>query len=201
MEPELDFFENFFSEKESTAYLKALQQTIPWQQKTIRLFGKSILEPRLTSWHGDRDAVYAYSGIQMKPQVWTPVLLEIRSRLEKACGASFNSVLLNLYRDQHDSMGLHSDDEKELGSNPLIASVSFGEPRRFIMKHKLKKMLPTKTYLLHSGDLLVMRGDTQKLWKHGIPKENKPCGPRINLTFRKIYSTKSPAPHSSKGVK
>ena len=183
---DLNFYENFFSQEESSVFLKALSQEIQWKQKSIRIFGKNILEPRLTAWYGDPHAVYAYSGVSMAPYPWIPILIKIKSRVENACEANFNSVLLNLYRDHRDSMGMHSDDEKELGAQPIIASVSLGETRRFVLKHRIQKNNPSKTYWLHSGSLIIMRGDTQKSWKHGIPKESQFCGPRINLTFRNI---------------
>ncbi len=186
LHPDIQLIPNFFSPAESDLYLSDLQRTIPWEQKKIMIFGKPVLEPRLTAWIGDPGAAYTYSGIRMVPLPWTETLLEIKNRVENSVGEKFNSVLANLYRDHRDSMGLHSDDEKELGKKPTIASVSFGAARKFIMKHKTIKTLPQKNYLLESGSLLIMRGETQKFWKHGIPKDSRPCGPRINLTFRKI---------------
>jgi len=162
MKPDIDFHENFFSSEESSKYLKLLAEQIQWEQKSIRLFGKSILEPRLTAWYGDRDAVYTYSGARMTPLKWTPTLFEMKTRVEKACSAAFNSVLLNLYRDQNDSMGFHSDDEKELGPAPVIASVSFGATRKFVLRPRSPNPNPAETYLLTSGSLLIMRGQTQK---------------------------------------
>ncbi len=188
MTPDIDFNENFFSPEESLIYFDQLRRTINWKQKTIKIFGKDILEPRLTAWYGDADAVYTYSGVKMAPQAWTPELIAIKIRLEKFSCISFNSVLLNLYRDQHDSMGLHSDDEKELGPEPVIASISLGAMRRLVFKPRKPALQKPQTYTLTSGSLMLMRGKTQKLWKHGIPKEAKPCGPRINLTFRKILT-------------
>ncbi len=187
MKPEIDFFEQFFSPQDSTDYFEQLLQAIDWQQKTIKIFGKQVLEPRLTAWHGDSNAVYTYSGTAMIPKPWTPELMRIKEKIEKKCERQFNSVLLNLYRNHQDSMGFHSDDEKELGSQPLIASVSLGETRRFILRPKQGSQKPL-TYQLRSGSLLIMRGNLQSKWKHGVPKENKPCGPRINLTFRQILS-------------
>lgn len=187
-EADMQLIPEFFSPVESDRYLKDLLKTIPWNQKKIMIFGKPVLEPRLTAWIGDPGAAYSYSGIRMVPRPWTKTLLEIKTRVEKAAEEKFNSVLANLYRDHLDSMGLHSDDEKELGENPIIASVSLGAARKFILKHKTLKGLPPKNYLLESGSLLIMRGKTQQLWKHGIPKDSRSCGPRINLTFRKIVN-------------
>jgi len=117
---------------------------------------------------------------------WTPLLLDIKARVEDAVGSAFNSVLLNYYRDQRDSIGFHSDDEPELGLRPVIASVSLGDERTFVLKHKTAKHVPPIRLRLTSGSLLLMRGATQHCWRHGIPKETRPCGPRINLTFRSI---------------
>jgi len=186
MTPDIQLIPGFLSYAESEAYLSDLIKTIPWQQKKIMIFGKPVLEPRVTAWVGDPDATYTYSGVRMPPLPWTKTLLKIKKRTEMKAGQKFNSVLANLYRDHRDSMGLHSDDEKELGKNPVIASVSLGAARKFIMKHRMLKTAPQRKYLLESGSLLIMRGDTQKLWKHGVPKESQPCGARINLTFRTI---------------
>jgi alkylated DNA repair dioxygenase AlkB len=124
----------------------------------------------------------------MEPLAWTETLSAIRTRVEDATQTKFNSVLLNYYRNQNDSMGLHSDDEPELGPQPVIASVSLGERRTFILKHKRRRDLKPVRLPLESGSLLLMKGDTQLNWKHGIHKESRPCGPRVNLTFRRIYS-------------
>jgi len=185
---DIQLIPHFLTSSGSDFYFSELLRSIPWQQKKIMIFGKPVLEPRLTAWVGDPDAAYTYSGVRMLPLAWTKTLLEIKQRTEMETGTKFNSVLLNLYRDHRDSMGLHSDDEKELGKNPMIASVSLGVTRKFIMKHRRNKKLPQKNYLLESGSLLVMGGETQKNWKHGVPKEAKPCGARINLTFRTIIN-------------
>ena len=152
------------------------------------MWGRRMPQPRLTAWYGDAGASYAYSGVELHPLPWTPVLLDIKARIEKTTGSSFNSVLLNYYRDHRDSVGFHSDDEPELGERPVIASLSLGAERTFILKHKkLKGMQETPcAFAPASGSLLLMRGDTQRCWRHGVPKENRPCGPRVNLTFRKI---------------
>ena len=141
--------------------------------------------PRLSAWYGDPGASYTYSGIAMSPIPWTPLLLQIRNRLIEATQSNFNSLLANLYRDGQDSVGWHADDEIELGDSPTIASLSFGESRKFKMKQKQNK--EEKFSLdLNDGDLLIMKGDTQKNWLHEIPSSAKKMGPRINLTFRKI---------------
>ena len=164
--------------------LQELIKSTDWRQEEITVYGKSYLQPRLSAWHGDLS--YSYSGIRLEPLPWTPILLDLKARVEALTGNEFNSVLLNYYRDQNDSMGMHSDDERELGPQPAIASLSLGEERRFLLKHKTRKDLKTVKLVLHSGSLLLMRGDTQQYWRHGINKETRSCGPRINLTFRAI---------------
>ena len=145
------------------------------------------MQPRLVAWYGDTDAVYAYSGNSMQPQPWIAPLLELRRQVESLAGSSFNSVLLNLYRNERDAVGWHSDDEPELGRNPVIASVSFGAPREYQLRHRRRKELPVEKMLLVSGSVLIMSGPTQHQWKHRIKRETRPCGERINLTFRRIF--------------
>ena len=179
-----------FSLIKSNAILNQLLDTnvIHWQQKSIKIFNRIIPEPRLNAWYGDEKAIYTYSGLVNHPLPWIPVLLELKKHVELITQASFNSVLLNRYRNGSDSMGWHSDDEPELGINPVIASLSFGATRQFQFKHRYHKQLPIYQLLLTSGSLLVMRGTTQKYWKHCLPKVclSKPVGERINLTFRYI---------------
>ena len=157
-----------------------------WRQEEITLFGKAHRQPRLSAWYGNRDSVYTYSGISLRPRPWNQTLLNLKAGVESQLGRSFNSVLLNYYRDQRDSMGMHSDDESELGKQPVIASLSLGEERILLLRHRYRKELGTFKLPLPSGSLLVMKGDTQSHWKHGIAKQNHPCGPRVNLTFRTI---------------
>ncbi|MFL6708829.1 MAG: alpha-ketoglutarate-dependent dioxygenase AlkB family protein [Massilia sp.] len=155
-----------------------------WRSEAITLFGKQFLQPRLTAWHGT--AAYRYSGLTMSPQPFTPLQETIRATVEAATGCSFNSVLLNYYRDGQDSMGMHSDDEPELGPAPAIASVSFGAERVLILRHKgtgERLRLP-----LGDGSLLLMAGALQKHWAHGINKTAREPGPRVNLTFRTIMT-------------
>jgi alkylated DNA repair dioxygenase AlkB len=168
-----------------------LTAEVPWRQERILVWGKMHLQPRLVAWYGDRGSDYTYSGITLTPIPWTDLLLEIKRRIETVTAASFNSVLLNYYRDNRDSMGFHSDDEPELGLRPVIASLSLGEERTLILKHKLNKLAKPIRLKLASGSLLLMKGETQRYWTHGVAKESRPCGPRINLTFRQIVS---PAP-------
>lgn len=162
--------------------------SIPWRAENITLWGKTFPQPRLVAWMGDQGMTYTYSGIRLSPYPWTPNLKEIKDKIETMVNTEFNSVLLNYYRDHRDSMGFHSDDERELGPQPVIASLSLGERRTLVFKHKTDKSLKPARLPLASGSLLVMKGDTQKNWTHGIEKEKGACGPRINLTFRKIFS-------------
>ena len=153
--------------------------------KTIKLYGKLVPIPRLTAWYGDSGKSYTYSKIAMSPEPWTPTLLAIKSKVEVLLGVQFNSVLLNFYRSGSDSVAWHSDDESELGENPVIGSVSFGGTRRFVFRHKYRKELNKEVDLSH-GTFLVMKGTTQHFWQHQIPKTVKKVEPRINLTFRVI---------------
>jgi alkylated DNA repair dioxygenase AlkB len=166
--------------------MENLLAEIPWRQETIELWGKSHLQPRLSSWHGDSSGHYTYSGIRLQPHPWTPTLCRIRQDVEAACGHAFNSVLLNLYRDEKDSVGWHSDNERELGDTPLIASLSLGETRVFKLRHKTRRTQPPVSIELTDGSLLLMAGHTQRYWRHAVEKERGAKGPRINLTFRTI---------------
>ncbi len=154
----------------------------PWRAQSVMVWGKQHLQPRLTAWYGE--AAYRYSGLTLTPLPFTPLLQCVRDAVETASGRPFNSVLLNYYRDQRDSMGMHSDDEPELGPEPAIASVSFGATRTFILKHKRSKR--TVRLPLVAGSLLLMAGATQANWQHGINKSSRPTNPRVNLTFRNI---------------
>lgn len=168
------------------ALLKTLIDETPWRSETIKMWGKFVLQPRLIAWYGEPGTTYTYSGIELTPKAWTKTILDIKQRIEVLSQHPFNSVLLNYYRNHRDSMGFHSDDEPELGDRPTIASLSLGEERRFQLRHKYRRDLKPVTIPLPDGSLLIMRGNTQKNWKHGIPKERIPCGPRVNLTFRSI---------------
>ncbi|MCC6070233.1 alpha-ketoglutarate-dependent dioxygenase AlkB family protein [Massilia sp. GCM10020059] len=156
-----------------------------WRAESITLWGKQHLQPRLTAWYGD--ARYSYSGLDLEPLPFTPLLLEIKRAVETVTGEAFNSVLLNYYRDGRDSMGMHSDDEAELGPEPAIASLSLGATRTFILRHRQSKQ--TVKLDLTSGSVLLMRGKTQHFWLHGINKSARQTGPRVNLTFRKICAS------------
>lgn len=164
------------------AMLARLVAETGWRAETITVYGKQHLQPRLTAWHGEK--AYTYSGLRLAPQPFSALQQEIRRAVEAATGRHFNSVLLNYYRDGGDSMGMHADDEPELGAEPAIASVSFGATRDFILRHKASKR--TVKLPLTSGSLLLMAGRTQHCWQHGINKSARPLGPRVNLTFRYI---------------
>jgi alkylated DNA repair dioxygenase AlkB len=179
------YYPNFFSREEDYHYFSSLKRNIQWRSEAIKMFGKSVMQPRLTAWYGDAGKHYTYSGITMQPCQWTEELINIKEKIENFCEATFNSVLLNFYRTGNDSMGWHSDDERELGDNPVIASVSFGAPRLMKFKHKTLKNLKTGQ-LLAGGSLLLMQGCMQHFWYHAIPKTARCTGERINLTFRKI---------------
>ena len=181
---EINIVPAFFSSQEADAYYAGLSSEIDWQQEDIMIVGKTVTIPRLMCWYGDPGAVYRYSGVRHEPLPWTQDLSEIRWRIEDYCGHPFNSVLGNLYRSGDDSMGWHADKEKELGVNPVIASVSFGEQRLFRLRHN--KTRATIHIELKHGDLLKMHGALQHHWRHCIPKTRKTKQPRINLTFRRI---------------
>jgi alkylated DNA repair dioxygenase AlkB len=175
----------FFILKESDRFFSDLYSSVKWRQDTIQFFGKNMPLPRLTAWYGDKGKSYTYSGIEQHPEPWTPTLRLIKSKVEEISEVTFNSVLLNLYRDGKDSVSWHSDDEPELGENPIIASVSFGAARRFSLKHKISKDRKIDIDL-PNGSLLLMKGETQHFWQHQIAKTSKSVQPRINLTFRVI---------------
>ena len=166
--------------------LQHLIEVTPWQSQRVKVWGKSVVQPRLIAWYGDPGATYSYSGIMLTPHRWTKTIRQLKKCIEDIAQHRFNSVLLNYYRNHRDGMGLHSDDEPELGARPTIASLSLGEERRFQLKHRHRKNMRAVSIPLPNGSLLVIRGDTQRFWKHGIPKQKSPCGPRVNLTFRAI---------------
>lgn len=165
--------------------MQALLAQVQWEVHRIRMFGRMVDSPRLSSWIGDPEASYRYSGTQFAPQPWLDALQPVRARLQAETGRPFNSMLINRYRSGNDAMGWHSDDEPELGVQPLIASLSLGATRRFAFKHRHDAAVKQTLELGH-GDLLLMAGDTQRHYKHALPRTAKPIGERINLTFRQI---------------
>ncbi|ENM5730314.1 alpha-ketoglutarate-dependent dioxygenase AlkB [Vibrio mimicus] len=179
----LYWFPQFLTKKQADHYFERLQAELNWQQKSIRLFGKSVLQPRLIAWYGERN--YRYSGLTLAAEPFPELLAQLKTKCEHAAHAHFNSVLANLYRDGQDSMGWHQDNEAELGTNPVIASLSLGDSRRFILRHNNDHNMKIECELTH-GDLLIMAGNTQHHWQHAIPKTRQNKQPRINLTFRNI---------------
>lgn len=165
-------------------HFEQLLSETPWQQRSNLMFGKRVRQPRLTAWYGDEGCQYSYSGVSNAPLPWQGVICAIRDDVEALLGCRFNSALLNLYRTGQDSIGFHSDDEPELGPTPIIASVSYGAVRTIEFRHRRGNHVPVLIDL-PSKSLLVMMGDTQKNWKHGIDKV-KDADPRINITFRQI---------------
>ncbi len=179
----LIYHAHFLSEQEADELFALLTERTPWKQETGS-FGRPF--PRLTAYHADAGVSYTYSGVTHPASPWPDYLGEIRRRIEEASQAPFNSLLLNYYRHGDDSIGFHSDDEKELGRNPIVPSLSLGATRQFVLKHmKTKERL---TFELTHGSLLIMAGSTQHHWQHAVPKTKKPVGERINLTFRNILS-------------
>ncbi|WMW81593.1 alpha-ketoglutarate-dependent dioxygenase AlkB [Undibacterium cyanobacteriorum] len=182
---ELDYYPHFFAPDDADQLFKQLHEQLAWQQHHIRIAGIVRAQPRLSVWYGDPEAHYSYSGLSLTPLAWHPLLAQLRTRLESHLQVKFNSVLANLYRNQIDSMGWHADDEPELGPLPVIASLSFGTSREFLIRHNTIKTARHKIELGH-GSLLVMAGTMQQHWQHAIAKKTKEMGPRINLTFRFI---------------
>jgi len=187
-EANVRIYEGFFNQQESDDFFQTLLDEIKWRQDKMNIYGKEVNLPRKTAWYGDNNRKYKFSGIQLEPEPWTPSLLEIKARIEAVADISFNSVLLNLYRDGNDGISWHTDAESELGKNPVIGSVSFGGTRKFSFKHKNQKDLKQDLELTH-GSFLLMSGTTQHFWLHQIPKTKKKVNPRINLTFRVIYGS------------
>lgn len=170
--------------EDADALLDALREQVSWEIHRIRMFGREVDSPRLSCWIGDPEAVYTYSRRRFAPRPWPAALVPVRDRLREMSGEAFNSVLVNRYRDGRDRMGWHSDDEPELGSRPVIASVSLGATRRFALKPRGQGA--SLALDLPHGSLLVMRGDTQARYRHALPGTARPVGERINLTFRRI---------------
>jgi alkylated DNA repair dioxygenase AlkB len=170
----------------AASLMAALLHEVPWEVHRIRMFGRELASPRLSCWVGDADAAYRYSGSLFQPRPWTPALAAVRERLQRELAQPFNSVLANRYRTGADAMGWHSDDEPELGAQPLIASISLGARRRFLLKHR-HYTAPRLSLELEPGSLLLMGGDMQRHWKHALPRTARPVGERINLTFRRVW--------------
>ncbi len=184
---ELSLIHSFYQPADADLWMAKLMTELDWQQEDIIIAGKPVRVPRLMCWYGEPEAVYRYSGVSHTPLPFTQSLTLIRQQIQNYCSHHFNSVLANLYRDGADSMGWHADKEKELGVNPAIASLSFGDQRLFKIRHNKTK--ETLNLELQHGDLLLMSGPLQHHWHHCLPKTRKPKQARINLTFRQIIST------------
>jgi len=193
---DVEYVPDFLDPKAADRLLGRLRDEIAWSQHRVRVFGREHPCPRLSAWYGDAGATYRYSGQTLEPLVWTRALGDLRRRVEDHCGERFDGVLLNLYRDGRDGMGWHSDDERELGADPTIASVSLGAVRRFQLRHRTRKEVATETWPLAHGSLFVMRGTTQRHWRHAVPKTKRAVGARINLSFRRVLGPDGAADHS-----
>ena len=184
-EADLEYQPDFIGHQDALSLYKKLVDETKWTQEIVQVYGKSHPAPRLSCWVSDPTMSYSYSYSRMEPTVWTDTLLELKTKIENSTGFTFNSVLLNYYRDGQDTTGWHSDDEIELGKNPIIASISLGAPRDFFLRHKSKPLKHKMT--LENGSLLMMKGSTQHFWQHHVPKRANSLG-RINLTFRTILN-------------
>jgi alkylated DNA repair dioxygenase AlkB len=182
---ELYYVPNVFTREQSDEYFNQLFTEIRWKQEPIKIFGKEVMQPRLTAWYGDISKPYAYSGITMAPNHWIHPLLEIKAVADRLSGVTSTSALMNLYRDGNDGLGWHRDNEKVLGPTPTIASVSLGAVRTFQLRdYKDKESLISIE--LVPGSIVIMKGESQKVWEHRVPKSAKAHGARINITFRVI---------------
>lgn len=184
---EVVYYPNFLPAETADRYFAAFRDSIAWRDEEVFMYSRMVRVPRLTAWYGDRAAVYTYSAIHNRPNPWTPELRELKTEVEAFTGDAFNSVLLNLYRSGNDSVAWHADDERELGPQPVIASVSLGTPRTFAMRANDRSR--SFSVVLAHGSLLVMRGHSQRFYQHAVPKEKLITGERVNLTFRLISAT------------
>jgi alkylated DNA repair dioxygenase AlkB len=176
----------FMDQRSADDLFQTLRQTVSWRQDTIRIYGKVHPLPRLQQWFGDAGLDYTWSGIHMKPEPWPSVLLDTKRKVEAIAGVEFNTVLLNLYRSGQDTVSWHSDDERDLGPAPIIASMSLGVEREFVLRHNDRADIDQVVIPLPNGSLLLMAGSTQSKWKHALPRRKGITGERINLTFRRV---------------
>lgn len=183
---QLVLFRQFITAPDSAHLLARLGREIDWREDRIRLFGREHAIPRLQQFQGEAGLSYRYSGLRLQAQPWHPLVAALLASIAVLEPTPFNCVLLNFYRDGSDSMGWHSDDEPELGPNPVIASLSLGQPRRFVLRHRKDPQQPKIELTLDDGSLLLMRGSTQHCWQHALPRTRRRCAPRLNLTFRRI---------------
>lgn len=182
---DITYIESFIDENEATKLFLNLKESIDWKEDEIYMFGRKVKIPRLSSWYGDTNASYSYSGLNLVPNNWTKELLEMKSVIEKFSDSEYNSVLLNYYRSGEDSMGWHSDNERELGKNPVVASLTLGGERRFLIRERKDKS-KKREILLKNGSLLIMKSGFQDKYQHSVPKTKRKVGERINLTYREI---------------
>ena len=192
----VEYMGRIFDPAESAALFSTLLSTIAWKNDEVVMFGTTRTLPRKVAWHGEAGFTYAYSGTRKTALPWTPALSSIKERVEKCAGTGFNSCLLNLYHDGTEGMGWHSDDERTLGENPVIASVSFGDPKQSKQSKQSQKSKEIVSVLLEHGSLLVMKGATQHHWVHAMPKTKKITAPRINLTFRFFVGARTASGHA-----
>lgn len=181
------YFPHAVSSAETSNYFRSLRDTLAWEHDQVTIFGKKHITKRKVAWYGDAGFAYTYSGTTRTAKPWTPELHELRARVEVLCGTNFNSCLANLYSDGSQGMGYHSDDEKTLGTNPIIASLSLGAARKFVFSHRKTK--EKVEIILDDGSLLLMQGETQHHWVHALPKSMKIITPRVNLTFRRFIAS------------
>lgn len=186
IQDQCEFIPDFVEQSEGHRLFDQIFRKAQWRFQDIRIFNRIFTSPRLSAWYGNREAVYQYSGTTNIPMPWFDEIELIRKLIEDRESMQFNSVLLNLYRDGRDSMSSHSDDERKLGLEPVVASVSLGATRRFMLHPKSHNKQPSIKFNLSHGSLLIMKGKCQKNWKHSVPKTKQPIGSRINLTFRRV---------------
>jgi alkylated DNA repair dioxygenase AlkB len=189
-----EYIPGFLPNREADRVFEQLWDGLEWSQREITLFGRRVLQPRLVAWYGDPEATYRYSGLTLDPLPWHPLLRRLKNRVEESSGYRFNSVLANAYRDGSDSMGWHSDDEKELGPEPVIASVTLGAPRRFLLRPRKRgagRPSASIALPLEHGSLLLMKGKSQQRFQHSLPRTRRKVGLRINLTYR-LVCTQAP---------
>ncbi|TVS12344.1 MAG: alpha-ketoglutarate-dependent dioxygenase AlkB [Wenzhouxiangella sp.] len=182
----ISYTERWLSSDHAARLCKQLLESLHWRQLPVYLFGRWIPQPRLTDFHGDPGTCYSYAGLDLRGRGWPGPLAELREAVALHTGQRFNTVLCNLYRNGNDYMGWHADDERELGRDPIIASVSLGASRRFLLRPRRGERGERREFVLASGSLLVMAGDLQHHWQHQLPKALRVGEPRINLTFRQV---------------
>ena len=181
----VNYYGKVLSPEEANQYFGLLMQNILWEKDEVIIFGKHITTKRKVAWYGESEYLYTYSNTTKRALTWTKELSELKQIVEEYAGIKFNSCLLNLYHNGNEGMGWHSDDEKPLGKNNTIASLSFGAERKFSFKHKQTKQ--TVSLVLEHGSLLIMKDFTQRNWLHSLPKSKNITQPRVNLTFRTIH--------------